>query len=140
MFDWVATRCKIYLACMKCQNFNIMKVKSAEAEKHNQKQWSRFQSLVYQQVMGEVLSLLWHALYWGAQIKCANGIERCIYPFILGLIADNQEWYITILILMLMALILQSWTMLAMQGAQALKPCTICHVLREALHQLCHKL
>ena len=101
MFDWVATRRKIYLARMKCQIFNIMKVKGAEAEKHNQKQWSRFQSLVYQQVMGEVLSSLWHAPYWGAQIKCADEIKRHIYPFILSLIADNQEWYITILILML---------------------------------------
>ena len=83
MFDWVATRHKIYLACMKRQNFNIMKVKGGEAKKHNQKQWSRFQSLVYQQVMGEVLSLLQHAAYWGAQIKCADEIERHIYPFML---------------------------------------------------------
>ena len=29
-----------------------------------------------------------------------------------------------------------SWTMLAMCGGNALKPCAICHVPRDALHQL----
>ena len=122
---------------MRHQNFNIMKVKGTEAKKQNQKQWSRFQSLLYQQVMGEVLSLLQHAAYWGAWIKCANETERQVYPFILCLIANNQEWYVTLSVPMLIGTnTFQSWTMLAMRGAQALKPCTICHVPREALHQL----
>ena len=101
MVDWVATWCKNNLPHMRCQNCNIMKVKGTEAKKQNQKQWSRFQSLLYQQVMGEVLSLLQQAVYWGAWIKCANETERWVYPFILGLIANNQEWYVTLSVPML---------------------------------------
>jgi len=91
-----------------------------ETDKRNGTKWSEFQSLVYQQAMGEILSSLRHAAHWGIQIRCADGILRRVYPFILGLIADNQE----------------SWTMLAMRGANALKPCAICRVPRDALHRL----
>src|SRR5260370_40497281 len=113
------------------------KVVGNETDKHNGMKWSEFQSLVYQQAMGEILSSLQHTAHWGIQIRCADGILRRVYPFILGLIADNQERYVTPLIPLYLRLIpFLSWAMLAMHGANALKACAICHVPRDALHQL----
>jgi len=87
--------------------------------------------------MGEILSLLQHTVHWGIQIQCADGILRQVYPFILGLIADNQERYVTpLMTLYLRSITFLSWTMLAMHGANGLKPCTICYVPRDTLHQL----
>ena len=114
----------------------IGKIKGNETDKCNGK-WSEFQSLAYQQAMGEILSLLRHPVHWGLQIQCADGILRQVYPFILGLIADNQERYVTLLIPVYLRLIpFLSWAMLVMHGANALKPCAICHIPRDALHRL----
>jgi len=55
---------------------DVIKVKGTEADKHNQKRWTAFQSLLYQQAMGEILGSLKHAAYWGVQITCDNGITR----------------------------------------------------------------
>src|SRR5258708_9766340 len=113
------------------------KVVGNETDKRNGMKWSKFQSLVYQQAMGEILSLLRHTACWGIQIQCADGILRQVYPFILGLIADNQERYVMpFMPLHLKSITFLSWTMLTMHGGNALKPCTICHVPRDALHQL----
>ncbi len=113
------------------------KVVGNKTDKHNRMKWSEFQSLAYQQAMGEILSLLWHAVHWGIQIWCADGILRWVYPFILGLIADNQERYVMpFMPLHLRSITFLSWTMLAMHGGNALKPCTIYHIPRDALHWL----
>ncbi|KAF8341591.1 uncharacterized protein EI90DRAFT_2905164, partial [Cantharellus anzutake] len=93
---------------------------SSGAEKCNQKAWATFQSYIYQQAMSEVLSSLHDVAYWGVQLRCADDILRRVFPFVYGLIANNQE----------------GWTMLAMRGAKSLKPCTICLVPRDALHRL----
>ena len=112
-------------------------MKGNETDKHSGAKWSDFQSLVYQQAMGEILSLLQHTVHWGIQIQCADGILRQVYPFILGLIADNQERYVTpLMTLYLRSITFLSWTMLVMHGANVLKPCAICYVPRDALHQL----
>ena len=66
-------------------------MKGSGAEKRNQKAWATFQSHIYQQAMGEVLSSLRDAAYWGVQLRCADDILRRVFPFVYGLIADNQE-------------------------------------------------
>ena len=51
--------------------------------------------------------------------------------------ADNQERYVMpLMTLYLRSITFLSWTMLVMHGANALKPCTICYVPRDTLHQL----
>ena len=78
-------------------SFDSLKVGGTEVDKHNQTRWSIFQSLLYQQAMAHILDSLSHAAHWGTEIQCANGILRQIYPFIFGLIADNQERYVALL-------------------------------------------
>ncbi len=113
------------------------KVVGNETNKCNGMKWDEFQSLAYQQAMGEILSSLQHMAHWGIQIQCADGILRQVYPFILGLIANNQERYVMLFMpLHLRSITFLSWTMLAMHGGNALKPCTIYHIPRDALHWL----
>ncbi|KAF8334901.1 uncharacterized protein EI90DRAFT_3176211 [Cantharellus anzutake] len=53
--------------------------------------WAEFQAQIYQQAMSEILRSLCRPGAYGQNIVCADGVTRHIFPFIFGLIADNQE-------------------------------------------------
>lgn len=41
--------------------------------------------------MTEILDSIILPAKYGWEVECADGINRKVYPYILGLIADNQE-------------------------------------------------
>ncbi|KAF8316204.1 uncharacterized protein EI90DRAFT_3293745 [Cantharellus anzutake] len=82
--------------------------------------WAEFQAQIYQRAMSEILRSLCRPGAYGQNIVCADGVMRRIFPFIFGLIADNQE----------------IWSMLAMRGGHSIMPCPICLIPRDMLSRL----
>jgi hypothetical protein len=65
-------------------------VRGDATEKKNAR-WGLFQSKIYHDAMTEILDSIILPAKYGWEVECADGINRKVYPYILGLIADNQE-------------------------------------------------
>lgn len=98
-----------------------------EAEHKGKTTWTNFKRIVWHESFRHILSTIRDISRTGYQMRCADGTQRLLFPFIHTLIADYEEQYVAIVV-EISLLIIPRCVMSLTRGVMGNFPCPVCLV------------